>query len=237
MAMLTVEDIERVLRECEDYVAANPLPPVPACGPLMHRNVMWTCLRTQIPAPYLEQYMTYFLALMKNVERKSLMVYHRTCKEPRKVLFFAKHPHAYRYSGRHNFSEPWNEALEVLAQEATRHVDRSLLPPGSEAFEFNCALVNLYETGKDCVSMHRDKDAFDYYVASFSLGATRDFYIYPDRPQGGVISIALSHGDLLMMHPGMQRYYMHALPRRLRLKEPRVNITLRYHPTSLASVG
>jgi alkylated DNA repair dioxygenase AlkB len=86
-------------------------------------------------------------------------------------------------------------------------------------------------------------------IASFSLGAPRDFRLRPRpsprRPPGlpspagysvGVASdgsgcapfnLALHNGDLLLMEAPTQLWWQHALPKRLRLQQERLNLTFR----------
>jgi hypothetical protein len=40
-------------------------------------------------------------------------------------------------------------------------------------------------------------------------------------------NLELAHGDLLLMEPPTQLWWQHALPRRLRLQQERLNLTFR----------
>ncbi|MCP9807562.1 alpha-ketoglutarate-dependent dioxygenase AlkB, partial [Cyanobium sp. T1B-Tous] len=80
-------------------------------------------------------------------------------------------------------------------------------------------------------------------IASLSLGAPRDFRLRPQpspRRAAGAASplgfggdactpfnLPLHNGDLLLMEPPTQLWWQHALPRRLRLQQERLNLTFR----------
>jgi alkylated DNA repair dioxygenase AlkB len=47
------------------------------------------------------------------------------------------------------------------------------------------------------------------------------------------LAFELEHGDLFVMDPPTQRHWQHELPRRLRVRGPRINLTFRHvRPTS-----
>ena len=97
---------------------------------------------------------------------------------------------------------------------------------------FNAALVNKYNDGSDTIGAHSDaKDglAEDGTVVVVSLGASRTFRV---KKKVGVwkMDVLTSHGQLLVMEgPGFQRDYTHEVPKTVRVKAPRVSITLRHH--------
>ena len=62
-------------------------------------------------------------------------------------------------------------------------------------------------------------------IASVSFAASRDFVIR-NRTTKQKWLVPLHHGDLLVMEH-LQDVYEHALPKRLRVGQPRVNLTLR----------
>lgn len=125
----------------------------------------------------------------------------------------------YRYSGLVREAAPWPAALAAVVA----RLDALL------GVRFNFALVNRYPDGDAALGWHADDEADlapHRPIASLSLGATRDFQM---RPRGGrtALSVALSHGSLLTMEGETQRWYQHQVPRRARVRDPRVNLTLR----------
>ena len=92
---------------------------------------------------------------------------------------------------------------------------------------FNACLFNLYRNGVDSMGWHRDNEPEidPACIASVSFGATRDFAIR-HRQTKEKWMVSLGHGDLLVME-NMQRDFDHALPKRLKVHEPRINLTFR----------
>jgi alkylated DNA repair dioxygenase AlkB len=97
-------------------------------------------------------------------------------------------------------------------------------------------LINYYRDGSDSIAWHCDKDGAASTIASFSLGAERDFLIRARPPRGqtsvkGLEShkLPLADGSLLLMLPGMQDKYHHSLPARKGLSRGRINVTFRSH--------
>ena len=109
-------------------------------------------------------------------------------------------------------------------------------------WRFNSLLLNRYRDGRDAMGWHADDEPeLDPAapIASLSLGAARDFRLRP-RPSpasalsgplsgtpGKPFNLELAHGDLLLMEPPTQLWWQHALPRRLRLQQERLNLTFR----------
>jgi alkylated DNA repair dioxygenase AlkB len=102
-------------------------------------------------------------------------------------------------------------------------------------FVFNSALANLYRDGNDSMGWHSDDErelGIEPVIASISLGAKRDFHLRrknrgTGRSGGCARSISLPHGGLLLMSGTSQRDWQHALPKRRRISEPRINLTFR----------
>ena len=92
---------------------------------------------------------------------------------------------------------------------------------------FNACLFNQYRDGQDSMGWHRDNEPEidSSCIASVSFGASRDFVIR-HRITKEKWLVHLHHGDLLVME-NLQDAYEHALPKRLRVGEPRINLTLR----------
>jgi alkylated DNA repair dioxygenase AlkB len=107
--------------------------------------------------------------------------------------------------------------------------------------EYNFCLVNYYATGADSVSFHSDDESFlgpDPAIASFSLGAKRDFLMKHKRfspkddlatPETSPIKLPLAGGDMVLMRGRTQANWLHSIPKRKgpEADEGRINITLR----------
>lgn len=66
----------------------------------------------------------------------------------------------------------------------------------------------------------------DPTIVSLSLGANRRFLLR-HRATKKRVAIDLRHGDLLIMEPPMQRFWLHALPKTERRVGTRINLTFR----------
>lgn len=150
-----------------------------------------------------------------------VQVFGRRHLTPRLTCWEGEAGVSYRYSGLTETAEGWpGMLLPVLAhvQEMTGH-------------RFNSALGNYYRDGRDSMGFHSDDEPElgpQPWIASLSLGSTRDFVF---RPRQGnrrqCAKIALPDNSLLLMSPGVQARYQHALPRRAGVQSGRINLTFR----------
>jgi alkylated DNA repair dioxygenase AlkB len=132
---------------------------------------------------------------------------------------------SYRYSKLENIIESWSPIVTTIRQQI-------ITATGSP---FNSLLLNYYRNGTDAMGWHADDEAeLDPLaaIASLSLGASRTFRFKPkarscEPGSQKTISIELNHGDLLIMDYPTQQHWLHAIPRRLRIKEARLNLTFR----------
>lgn len=105
---------------------------------------------------------------------------------------------------------------------------------------FNFCLVNYYASGADSISFHSDDERFlgpEPVIASFSLGARRDFYMkhkpFPPAsggPETKQVKLPLGSGDMVLMRGGTQANWLHSIPKRTGRNERdggRINITFR----------
>ncbi|KAL2066464.1 hypothetical protein VTL71DRAFT_2535 [Oculimacula yallundae] len=107
---------------------------------------------------------------------------------------------------------------------------------------FNFCLVNYYASGSDSISYHSDDERFlgnEPAIASFSLGAKRDFLMKHKPPVPGresealetkPIKLPLGSGDMVLMKGRTQANWLHSIPRRTGKNADdggRINITFR----------
>ncbi|KAH6689153.1 2OG-Fe(II) oxygenase superfamily protein [Plectosphaerella plurivora] len=107
--------------------------------------------------------------------------------------------------------------------------------------KFNFCLVNYYASGADSISFHSDDERFlgpEPAIASFSLGARRDFLLRHKPPPPGsetgptpkALKYPLGSGDMILMRGPTQSNWLHSIPKRGG-KNPedggRINITFR----------
>ena len=63
-------------------------------------------------------------------------------------------------------------------------------------------------------------------IASLSLGAERKFSL-KHRVTKEKVYVVLENGSLLLMKDATQEYWLHAMPKSKKVKEPRINLTFR----------
>ncbi|KHN94172.1 DNA repair family protein [Metarhizium album ARSEF 1941] len=108
--------------------------------------------------------------------------------------------------------------------------------------KFNFCLVNYYASGADSISFHSDDERFlgaEPAIASFSLGARRDFLMKRRPPRPGESAVAkhakgvkltLGSGDMILMRGATQANWLHSIPKRTGKNQQdggRINITFR----------
>ncbi|RDL38467.1 Clavaminate synthase-like protein [Venustampulla echinocandica] len=106
--------------------------------------------------------------------------------------------------------------------------------------KFNFCLVNYYASGSDSISYHSDNERFLGKlpaIASFSLGARRDFLMKhkPVAPNANAaetktVKLPLAGGDMLLMRGKTQSNWLHSIPKRTGRNVNdggRINITFR----------
>lgn len=152
--------------------------------------------------------------------RPELTVYGKSHPIPRSQVWFAdKGCDYYYYSGLFIEALPWPKYAEKLRHKLIR--DYSLVSNG--------VLVNSYRDGTESMGWHSDDEKeieSGSDIASVTLGASRDFFIRNKLTKEKTV-LTLNSGDLLIMHWPMQQHWEHALPKRMRVKQTRVNYTFR----------
>jgi alkylated DNA repair dioxygenase AlkB len=96
---------------------------------------------------------------------------------------------------------------------------------------FNSVLLNLYRSGQDSVSWHRDNEheyGINPVIGSVSFGETRPFRIrHKYRKEVELVEIPLTHGSFLLMAGPMQHFWEHSISKTTKEIKPRINLTFR----------
>ncbi|MCG9697377.1 alpha-ketoglutarate-dependent dioxygenase AlkB [Shewanella sp. Isolate11] len=151
--------------------------------------------------------------------RPSIEVYGKSHAIPRSQVWFADKGCDYLYSGLLIQALSWPKYAHRLREKLNR--DWGLLTNG--------VLVNRYEDGQQSMGWHSDDEPEitpGSDIASVTLGASRPFFLRHKQTQEKV-EIILESGDLLIMHWPMQQQWQHSLPKRMAIKEMRLNLTFR----------
>lgn len=127
----------------------------------------------------------------------------------------------YGYSGLRLAPLPWTPTLAAIR---ARVADCC-------GVEFNSVLINYYRNGNDSVAWHSDDERElgpDPYIASLSLGAARRFDMKHRTHKAQRMHMLLENGSLLAMGSGMQRHWIHRLPKEPHVTDARLNLTFRF---------
>lgn len=137
----------------------------------------------------------------------------------RKVAWYGDEAFSYTYSKTTKKAIPWHHTLISIKEKTEKFI----------SFDFNSCLCNLYHHGNEGMSWHSDDDKeFGYQptIASLSFGAVRPFS-FRHKESKEIITLLLEHGSILLMKGDTQNRWVHSLPKSLRIKEPRINLTFR----------
>jgi len=146
--------------------------------------------------------------------------------QPRLTRIMSNEQSTYYYSGYNRDSVEWIPSVLNIRDKVMETVIK--LRPDHPLF--TASIGNLYRTGKDYIAWHSDTEtdlSSDAMIASISLGSERDFDIRRKGETSKCIRVNLKHGSLFLMGRGFQKKYEHHLPKRLKIIEPRINLTLR----------
>ncbi|MEO0312514.1 MAG: hypothetical protein RIQ89_2171 [Bacteroidota bacterium] len=137
----------------------------------------------------------------------------------RKYIWMASHHLSYAYSGHLHHPTPWTPPILALKD----YIHHQL------GLTFNSCLLNYYANGHQYMGYHSDAESslgHQPTIASISLGAERDF-CFKHQVTKQVVKLTLAHGSLLCMQGPTQHCWKHALPKRMHVHTPRINLTFR----------
>jgi len=138
---------------------------------------------------------------------------------PRLNSWYGDPNNSYTYSGIKLNPIPWSDIM----MEVKLRVE---IITGTK---FNSALLNLYRDGNDSVSWHSDDEpelGEDPIIASLSLGSTRTFKL-KNIKSGEVKKFELENDTILLMGSGIQKNWIHSVPKTKKPVDQRINITFR----------
>ncbi len=147
----------------------------------------------------------------------------KTITTARQVAVYSDKVRTYRYSG--------NTREAFVYTDCLRELEDKVIAETNE--QFNTCLLNLYHDGSQGMGWHADNEkelAVGSSIASISFGAQRRF-LFKHRASGQKVEVILPHGSLLLMQGEVQQHWLHSLPKMMRVKEPRINLTFRLFNT------
>jgi alkylated DNA repair dioxygenase AlkB len=153
-------------------------------------------------------------------QQDEVVVFGKKRVTARKVSWHGNAGCSYTYAGMRKCPQPWTDSLSAIKDRLEASVGVS----------FNSCLLNLYHSGAEGMGWHSDDEPElgpEPVIASLSFGAPRRF-LFRHRTEKTPVEVMLEHGSLLVMRGACQRFWQHSLPKALRVKEPRVNLTFRW---------
>lgn len=163
----------------------------------------------------------WFEQLEKEIQWRQdhITLYGKTHPLPRLQAWYGE-PHArYSYSRIALEPLPWTPGLLELKNQLEEFL----------AVRFQGVLCNFYRQGANYAAWHSDNEpqlGTNPTIASLSFGARRRFQLrhLKDQEQKEIL---LKEGSLLVMEGELQQHWKHQLPKALKVKEARINLTFR----------
>ena len=164
---------------------------------------------------------SYFQSLLLEIpwQQDEVILFGKLIRTARKVAWYGDPGLTYTYSQKTKQPNPWTVALKELKKRVEKECGTT----------FNSCLLNLYQDGSEGMSWHADDEKEldpKGQIASLSLGASRDFcFKHKETKQKKIL--LLESGSLLVMKENTQKHWLHSLPKRKKIKTPRINLTFR----------
>ena len=163
----------------------------------------------------------YFQKLIETIDwrQDELFMFGKLIQTKRKVAWYGDAPFTYTYSHKLKTASLWTPDLIELKNSVAQKT----------GVNYNSCLLNLYHSGGEGMGWHSDDEPeleANGSIASLSLGAARVFD-FKHKTTNERVRILLDDGSLLEMKGCTQSYWMHQLPKALKIKEARINLTFR----------
>lgn len=163
-----------------------------------------------------------FQHLQDTIEWKQepISIFGKQVLQPRLTAWYGDSSKPYSYSGITMHPRPFTQAL-LNVKERLESISKHV---------FTSVLLNFYRNQQDSMGWHRDNEKElgpNPVIASISLGQEREFQLRHYYEKQLKKNLLLTHGSLLLMQGTTQHYWEHALPKRSRQLDPRINLTFR----------
>ena len=163
----------------------------------------------------------YTKILLETIEWKNdeAIIFGKKIITKRKVAWYGDEGFSYTYSNTTKHALAWTKELLELKKIVEEKTNAT----------FNACLLNLYHNGNEGMAWHSDDEKElikDGCIVSVSLGAERKFMLKHKKTKE-TFSIILENGSLLCMKDATQTNWLHQLPKSLKIKTARINLTFR----------
>jgi alkylated DNA repair dioxygenase AlkB len=165
----------------------------------------------------------YFDLLLETInwKQEQISFYGKTYPVPRKTAWYGYEGFDYSYSGIKCTTEIWTkELLEI----------KTAIEKITLSEDFTSVLLNLYNDGNDKMGWHSDDEkelGINPTIASLSIGETRRFDLKHKQNKDLNYKFELTSGSLLIMRGALQHHWVHQIPVKKKVKNPRINLTFR----------
>ncbi|MDO4223960.1 MAG: alpha-ketoglutarate-dependent dioxygenase AlkB, partial [Acinetobacter sp.] len=149
-----------------------------------------------------------------------IQMYGKTHLLPRVSAWYGDEGRPYTYSGITLQPHAWTAELNALRDELEKVCKH----------RFNSVLLNWYRSGEDYISWHTDAEpelGKNPMIASINFGESRRFLLRLKAQHDVKLEIPLHHGSMLVMAGELQHHWQHSVPKQLKVKNSRVNLTFR----------
>ena len=152
-------------------------------------------------------------------ENDEILMFGKRITTKRKTAWYGEKPFEYTYSKTTKIALPWT-AILLEIKEKIEQISQE---------KYNSCLLNLYHDGNEGMGWHSDDEKMilpKSAIASVSFGATRKF-LFKHKKDHTQVSTILENGSLLVMKGETQLEWLHSLPKSMKTKTPRINLTFR----------
>ena len=153
-------------------------------------------------------------------EKKEVIIYGKSIMQPRLIGFQSTNKKSMKYSGIEFKSEPISETMQILLNKVNEYMK----------IEYNSIFCNFYENGNNYIGPHSDSYLTNdniHPIVSLSFGTTRKFYMKNIKDTKDIKKYELKGGDIFLMGGNCQKYWKHYVPKELKIKDGRINLTFR----------
>lgn len=163
----------------------------------------------------------YYDILLQEIpwQHDEALIYGKRIVTKRKVAWYGNESYDYTYSKTTKTALPWTQTLLELKQ----------LVEDTCGTKFNSCLLNLYHDGDEGMAWHSDDEkalGLNTIIGSLSFGAVRKFS-FKHKKTNEKRELILDNGSLLVMKGATQTNWLHRLPKSVKIKHPRINLTFR----------
>ena len=169
-------------------------------------------------------------------EDSKVLLFGKWIKIPRKQVAFGDPGVKYKFAGVEVSAETWPDFIKAMKTQIEQYmINQGMITEEQRKITpINYALLNYYADGTQYIGAHCDDEKDlrpingETFIASVSFGASRDFIFQRKDNIKIKYEMTLNDGDLLIMRGDTNTYWKHSLPKRLRVKDPRWNLTFRF---------